>query len=338
MTDLFHVPGDTGGDWRFKKMVQYISDFPDEIGPIMNEYMRVNNATPDDKIWWVFLYSTCYCMGTALLLTKMLDFRTCTEEDIDKLWNKERSTLIFQSDRRWVRSLNKFKQMVLTFLERCHRKPYEYIQQFVTDDPEKTYNNLYSEIENNLYYNGRFGTILFIFNLCKLFPEIKVESKVYDWETGATTTSALFHVLYEDEKAINFEKRGKEKYNLTKEDIDILYENLYKVIDALKEYHPSKDWNIVWTASDLCSFRKLFKQSRYPGFYVDRQMAEIKKLSKNYPEYSDLWDFVWISRQKFIDHKYLGEIYGWDGPRSGLTDRFLKTGRCDPIVPEVEKW
>lgn len=336
--DLFHVPGDTGGDWRFKKMVQYISESPDETGPIVHEYMKVNNATPDDKIWWVFLYSTCYCMGTAMILARMLDYKTCTEEDIDTLWKNEKSKLIFQSDRGWVRSLNKFKQMVLVFLERCNRKPYEYIQQFLTNDPEKTYSNLYTEIENNLYYNGRFGTILFISYLCKLFPEIKVETKVYDWESGATTTSALFHVLYEDEKAINFEKRGKGKYNLTKEDIDILYKNLYKVIDALKEYNPSRDWNIIWTVPDICAFRKFFKQSRYPGFYVDRQLAEIKKLSKNYPEYSDIWNFVMEARQKHIDHKYLGELNGWSGPRTGLADRFLKTGQCDPITPVEEKW
>ena len=167
--------------------------------------------------------------------------------------------------------MNQFNTMVAEFLTKTGRNLYEYISQFITDNPEQTYNNLYKEIFNWNYY-GRFGTILFIFNLCKMFPQIEVESLDYNWRKGATTTSAIFNARYEDERANDFDAK---KVMLNPEDINMLNATLKLISDALKQYNPNKKWNDIYVTSDLCSFRKLFKGVRYQGYYVDRQMEEI---------------------------------------------------------------
>lgn len=334
-TDLYHIPGDTGKPWRFYKMIEYIGNFPDEIGPIINAWFKANNTSNDDKVWWVFLYSACYCMGTAMLMSKMLDYNTITERQLEQFWIEHKSKLVFQSDRRYIKNMNNFTEMVKEFLSRTRGNLYGYISQFITDDPETTYNNLYNEVYSWKHYR-RFGTLLFIFNLCKVFPDIVVDSKVYDWKWGATTTSAIFNARYEDERANLFEDR---KSPLSEEDIQMLDNSLQLITLALQKYKPDKNWDIIHVSSDLCSYRKLFKGKRYQGFYVDRQQEEIQVLQYMYPEYQEIWDFVWESRQKYIDPKYLGEVNGWKGIRKNRINLFLDYGYVgdDPNFPGAEK-
>ena len=321
--DLYSIPGDTGKPWRFNKMVEYIGNFPDEIGPIINAWFKQTNASDDDKVWWVFLYSTCYCMGSAMVMAKTLDYaKPLSPEALEDYWAQNKPKLIFQSDRRYIKNMNQFTHMVKEFLTRTGGKLYEYISQFVTDNPEETYRRLYEEISTWKYY-GRFGTILFIFNLCKVFPHIQVESKIYDWKTGATTTSAIFNARYEDEKANAFDAG---KVTLTDKDIKILDATLQIITDELQKYKPEKKWNIIYVSSDLCSFRKLFKGVRYQGYYVDRQQEEIQILQHNFPEHLDIWQFVWVARHQNIDNKYLGEVNGWTGIRKERMKLFLEHG------------
>lgn len=329
-TDLYHIPGDTGKPWRFKKMVEYIGNFPDEIGPIVNSYFDANNFSSDERLWWVFLYSTCYCMGSGLVMAKQLDYKTITPADVEGYWKANKSKLIFQTDRRYIKHMNQFTEMVNEFLTRTNRHLYDYISQFVTDDPEQTYKNLYKEISGWKYY-GRFGIILFIFNLCKVFPHIKVESLEYDWKTGSTTTSAIFNARYEDERANVFDAG---KISLSADDIKMLDATLKIVTDELQKSFPQKKWNIIYVSSDLCSYRKLFKGVRYQGYYVDRQMEEILTLQKNYPEYKDLWQFIWDARSEYLDHHLLGELNGWSGIRKERCKLFLEKGYVgsDPKV------
>ncbi len=323
MADLFNIPGDKGFPWRFNKMVEYIANFPDEIGPVINGYLESVNATNNDKTWWVFLYSTCYCMGSAMVMYNELDYKTVTEQQIDKFWESHKPRLIFQSDRRYIKHMNQFPIIAKEFIKRSNRKPYDYIKQFVDlSDPEKTYNQLYKEIGTWRYY-GRFSIILFIFNLCKVFPEINIESLDYDWKSGATTTSAIFNLRYEDEKANDWDAK---KFNLTKDDKHMLDETLQVITEALKSYKPDKKWSIIYVSSDLCSFRKLFKGVRYQGYYVDRQQEEIMFLEETYPEYQKMWDSVWELRSKTIENNYLGEINGWNGIRKERMKLFLDKG------------
>lgn len=324
IVDLYNIPGDTGAPWRFKKMVEYIANFPDEIGPVINSYLKDKHASDNDKAWWVFLYSTCYCMGSGMVMMNELDYKTITDKDIDDFWKIHKPKLIFQSDRRYIKYMNQFPIIAKQFIKKCNRKPFDYINQFVDySDPIKTYNNLYKEVGTWKYY-GRFSIILYIFNLCKVFPDIKVESSSYDWKNGATTTSAIYNARYQDDKANEFDS-GKAPA-LTRKEIYGMDVTLGIITDALKKYKPDRNWNIIYVSSDLCSFRKLFKGVRYQGFYVDRQQEEINQLEKSYPEHKYIWDFVWKAREKYIDHKYLGEINGWSGIRKERMRLFLEKG------------
>ena len=301
------IPGDEGKSWRYQKLIEYIGNFPDEIGPLVKDFLKQRKASRNDVVWWVLLYSACYCMGTACVLYDLLDYRTLTRKELANVWKNHKQDFIFQSDRRYIKNMNQFEEIITEFIRRSHRKPWEYLQQYIKDTPEETYKSLYKEVSSWRYY-GRFGTILFLYNLNKILG-VELDYSNYNWSQGATTTAAIFNARYKDERADLFEKEGK----LTPKDLEKLDEYLDRVKTDLKNSYPEKTWTIMGVTSDLCSYRKLFKQTRYLGYYVDRQQEELAWLEKRWPDMSSTWERFWELRKKHIPETYLGEIEGWSG-------------------------
>lgn len=301
------IPNDAGGYWRRNKLVEYIGNFPDEIGPLMKAFFKNNDYDKDKQVWWVLLYSASYCMGTACILCEELDFHTITLEQLEAFWVENKAKLIFQSDRRYIKNMNQFTEIAWEFLNRSKRHPWKYLKSFFRNSPEKTYVSLYKEVSSWKYY-GRFGTVLFLYNINKLLG-IPMDSLDYDWKSGSTTTAALFNATYQDERADWFEKHP----SLSTEDKAWLDLQLKKVMRVLKKRYPEKQWTLMGVTSDLCSYRKLFKQTRYLGYYVDRQQEELTRLEKVYPKYQTMWNNFWRWRKQYLIKEYLGEINGWAG-------------------------
>lgn len=327
MSDLYKIPGDTGKPWRLKTLIDFILAAPDEITPVFTDFLDKVQATQDERVWWAFLYSTCYSITSTIVMFNRLDFKTLTEEGVDDFWKEYKSKLIFQSDRRYIKQVNQFPIIVKEFLKNSNREPYKYISQWFQASPEETYKKLYSEVGKWKYY-GRYAITLFIRSLVRALPEVKIRSTGYDWKHGATTTSALFTILYEDEKAQNFEAKT---YKLSSEDIKTLDGTLQVILKVLESHNPDRIWDMIDISYELCAYRKLFKASRYPGYYVDRQQEEIITMENNFPEYNNDWKFLWKIRKNRLDNIYLGEINGWSGIRKQLSPRFLKTGLTTPV-------
>lgn len=314
------IPGDLGGKWRYQKLIEYIGNFPDEIGPLVKNFLQERKASKSDVVWWVLLYSSCYCMGTACILYDMIDYRTVTDTELEEFWKEYKQDLIFQSDRRYIKNMNQFTDIVREFIRRSDRRPWNYIRQFIKDTPEATYKAMYKEVSSWRYY-GRFGTILFMYNLNKIL-KVELDYPNYNWRQGATTTSAIFNARYKDERADSFEKEPK----LSDKDIVKLDEYLGRIKADLKSNYPEKNWTIMGVTSDLCSYRKLFKQTRYLGYYVDRQQEELIWLENHWPSQKSMWNRFWKLRKKHIPEEYLGEVNGWTGIQKELCNSWAERG------------
>lgn len=315
-----NIPGDFGSPWRYQKLIEYISKFPDEIGPVIREYLNKRGANNSDKVWWVLLYSTCYCATSACVMYEKLNYRVLDKKSLKNFWADNKSKLIFQSDRRYIKNMNQFVPIINEFMKKSKRNPWKYISQFVKDTPESTYNALYKEVGSWKYY-GRFSIILFMYNLNKILG-IPMKSEKYDWKNGSTTTSAIFNARYMDDKAELFENNGK----LSNEDINLLDKSLIKIMNVLNKKYPDKNWTIMGVTSDLCSYRKMFKRTRYLGFYVDRQQEELSEIEKDYPELKSMFKELWNYRKAFIPHEFLGEMNGWDGIQKHRMNAWTEKG------------
>lgn len=315
-----NIPNDTGGNWRRRQLVKYIGSFPDEIGPLMKQFFKVHLYDKSYQVWWVLLYSACYCMGSACVMAEELDYESVTRKGLEEYWERSKPKLIFQSDRRYIKNMNQFVDIAWEFICRSKRDPWGYIQQFIRSTPEETYKAMYMEVSSWKYY-GRFGTVLFLYNLNKLVG-VPMDNRYYDWKNGSTTTAALFNADYQDDRADEFEKKPV----LTTADRFWLDKQLRGLINALKKGYPEKNWTLMGVTSDLCSYRKLFKQTRYLGYYVDRQQEELSVLQENYPEYESMWRDLWRWRKRFISAEYLGEIGGWFGVQKPLCKAWVLRG------------
>ena len=302
-------------------MLDYIELFPDELSPPVNAYFTAKQATEDDKIWWVLLYSACYCASTACVLAEHLDYRTLMPEQAQDFWAANKGKLLFQSDRRYIKNMNQFVTIVMEFIARSNRQPSRYLARFIGDSAFDTYRMLYREVSKWRYY-GRFGIVLFLYNISK-FVQLPLDYGTYDWQHGSTTTSAIFNALYRDDEAEQFDNGG---FRITKRLANQLDDVLLGMMTELRRRRPSKPWTIMNVTSDLCSYRKMFKGSRYLGYYVDRGLEELMAVSKHYPEHEWIWDLAFQARASQIDYRYLGEVGGWTGVRKHLTHRWLEHG------------
>ena len=76
----------------------------------------------------------------------------------------------------------------------------------------------------------------------------------------------------------------------------------------------------------ICSFRNLFKASRYGGFHHDRELGVLREYEKTLPQYEDLWDRVFRLRRAMFDERFLGELHNWNGIRKERKKLWLEKG------------
>lgn len=343
-TDSYHIPQDTGTPWRWKRMIDYIVNAPDDTGLLIRDYSK--HWTDSEKVYWAFLYSTCYCLPTSLVMFHSIPLHSIQYATLDQLrdtltifWNKNKQRLQFQTDRRYIKFRNQWVDAVLSFVSLVLKDidtsiftPARWLfNNTVSNDPYATYNNLYRSISSIPNY-GRYATILFIRSLVKVTADspcpIHVATNSYPWKEGRTTTSALMNAIYQDKIAADFDAG---KYRLSLPDIRYLNTLMDTLTAQLTLRRPDTDNSIVSVSFDLCAYRKLFKSTRYPGYYVDRAQQEILNLDRDwYHEFPFMIDWFWDARKRLIPHIYLGELNDWTGVRKSLNSDFLQTGRVTP--------
>lgn len=322
--DLYNIHGDTGDYWRIEKFLEYCEhDINDTLAP-MNLMLKARGADLSDRIWACLLYSASYCLGTTMFIYDKLDWYDLTKDKVEQFWQQYRPHLIFQSDRRYVKNMNWFVPIVSDFLDRVQGNPEGYFAPLLEGTPYEVYEKMYKEVSKWRYY-GRFSVILLLKTMIYVLPRPMDFHTDYDWNNGETTTAGALILKYRDPWAKEFLETNKITPEMKAYFDDLLVE-LKGVMDTD---------NMLHITSAFCSYFKLYKQTRYIGYYVDRGQDELIKLQKALPKSSYLWKEIYEARKECIPNQYLGEINGWNGIRKGLFDHFTKTGRVY-LYPEGE--
>lgn len=320
--DIYNIPGDVHKLWRIYKFIDYSTSEPDDtIGPMIF-VMKDFKYTKSQKVWAVYLYSLSYCLGTALICSELLDYKKIDSRQVQDFWLHNKSKLIFTSDRKYVKNLDWFVSCVNWFIAKTNRCPYKYIKKFIGNNPQETYHNMYQEVSSWPKF-GRFSTILFLRTLCRVLELPMDFDNGYDWKSGATTTQGALILLNKDLTSQKFKSNSR---ILTQTNIYALDALMQGIQIYMQENYPNKNASMLYLTSDLCSYFKLFKGTRYLGYYVDRGLEEVYKLKKEYPEYEYLWNSIFQGRANCIEPRYLGELNNWSKPRTEKNTIFLKTG------------
>jgi hypothetical protein len=166
--------------------------------------------------------------------------------------------------------------------------------------------------------HGRFSSDLFneILIMYNESRELKLNirgSDVFDWDNCANLTSAVFNIMYRDDLADEFDK-GTLKGERLKPYRESLQQTILAIQRAIKDRY-GVEVDTPMFVTKLCSFRNLFKQSRYGGFHHDRQLEYILKYAREFPETKELLAKMLRYRAESYAPYLLGEKKGWRGVR-----------------------
>lgn len=252
-----NIPNDTGNMWRLDRYVEYYNiRHSQNDGDVHNLGIVCQDADLDTKVWMAFLYSTCYSVATTcFLFTHFPSIEYATESRLRQFWTEYKSKLIFQSDRRYVKNMDKFCDIVLS-----------------------------------------------------------------------RTRKRLLTISYQDDLVAEVEHR-----DFTPQEIEYLKTTLDYVMKYTQS-HMDYPINFSRIIGYLCSYFKLYKQTRYLEYYTDRRLEELLHYKKVFPE-SPLWDFLFEIRYKNVPHSILGELNGWSGIRKEKCKEFVTYGKIDCNQP-----
>lgn len=325
--DLYNIPGDTGGKWRLNKFVEYQHEVPALNYRFLGEYIKKHILDKDDAVMMCWYMSATYNEITCVLLQEIFDWRSLTPTTVsrycNKFWKKYKDVLDFGSSRKYAKNMDWFPILMEDFIRVTKKHPYKWLKSILQNDPTSNYYNLMSTIQQ-IRFTGRFAGNLFVEAIEYLQEYFEVElfePPDLDWKDGSNLTSGLLNIFYMDEEANEYDKNKKLCVSP-----ETLTEYLSKVQSQIEKTYPEQDSRINMFVTKICSFRNLFKGSRYGGFHHDRELGVIRAYEQTLPQFQFLWDKCFKLRRVIFQKRFLGELNGWDGIRKERKKLWLRKG------------
>ena len=307
--DKYNIPYDDGKKFRrkiFFKMLDssnlgYIDGATDYC--LLIPFAKKYDLRTKDRLWLAYLYGLSYSGSTAIrFFAEFPDINTVKPKKLIKFWESQKNTFWFNPDKKYLKNNDQVVPAIKSIYFVSEKDIEEYLIPYLKEGFDRTY----KEIRTNWRFFGTHGAYLFFDALYGLLPRLYTNPTHLDRKNcGSTVKEGMAHLLYKDE-AVGENNHNFDLYN---KKVDLIVE---------KTGEPK-----VIIESTLCAFRKLFKRTRYFGYYADRMMEEciatepyLKKLG------IDIWDY----REATIPEEFRGEIYGWRGIRKELYGLFLNEG------------
>lgn len=318
------IPNDQGHPWRLHKFVEYQHEVPAIDMATLVAYAGANGLAPDDLVVLSWLHSATYCEVTAIFLFEMMDWKVTPYDDLCSVWWHYKPWLVFNSARRYIKSMNQFPDVIAGFQQ--HLPNYQALVDLVKGlDKYEAYQKVYKTVAL-VPYTGPFAISLalefMVWASRTVLWDVNVAiPPVLDWKHLSNTTSGICNVFYQDEWAETYDKTGRVLATENQ-----LSEWRAAIQNAIVERYPTTafDPSYAWLGK-LCSFRNLFKGTRYGGFHHDRQLSQILAYQQAFPDHS-LWERLFGLRRSLFKPSLLGEIGGWTGIRKERTKLWLRHG------------
>ena len=294
---------------RMREFAEYHKNGDGECNNVvLKAWAAKHRLSLQERYELAYYFAITYCVESAIVL-----FREQADIFPDiKLWvERKKDSIVFQSDRKYVRMRDSFEKCLEQF------KSIRSVEGFlgrVSDGTTIILAKAIPYVENWVMF-GRFSAFLFLETFVNL-TGIPIENTTISWKQGNTATSGLLNLYGLDDAANEFDKHKRLRVS-TKLMDDMLRRTLVYIGKT------GGSTNVTEVETSLCAYRKFYKGSRYNGFYLDRMLEEINKMSRQYPEISK--ELIEIRKAHF-DEKYLGEIGGWAHVRGWLKKVYRETG------------
>lgn len=308
--DLYHIPGDTGKPFRRKVLQRllvgpYIDGATDYC--LLMPYAEKEALTPEERVWLAYLYGLSYSCTTAIrMFEAMPDINQLKGKTVKTFWGVEKPTLYFNPDKKYLKNNDQVIPAIKSVKDNLSGTP---LLSRVVEMSKggSSFDGLYRYIQKNWRFFGPHGTYLFLDALFGLCPDVYVDPDDLDWKhCGKTVVEGMAHMLYHDE-LIETRQFPLAVYSKT-----------------VKKLQETTGQPKVIIESTLCAFRKLFKGTRYVGYYADRMLEECAFVDSLTGVYTK--PDVWSLRKVAIPSELRGEDQGWAGIRKDQMRRWLERG------------
>lgn len=327
--DIYNIPGDNGIDYRLKKFVEYQHEVPSIHYRVLGEYVKKFHLSKDDAVMMCWFMSCTYNEITCVFLHEKFLWKMLTPQTVkgycESFWAEYKEDLIFGSSRVYAKSMNWFPVLMEKFIRRTKKHPYKWLLRLEQKDPADTYYTIVKELEK-FPYVGRFARDLFMESIMYLQDYLYMsiyEPSILDWEKCSNLTSGILNIFYMDEEANEFDKTGKIPDNISKAQLS---EYLNIVRKSIQNTYPEQADDINMFVGKVCSFRNLFKNSRYGGFHHDRELGWLIEYEQKYPDLNPVWQELYNLRSEMFSHRFLGELHDWSGIRKERKKLWLQKG------------
>lgn len=255
-----------------------------------------------------YFFAITYCVESAIVL---FNERKKVFSDITGWVAENKRSLVFQSDRKYIRMRNSFERCLESF------KAGDDVDQFLQKITENGIIILGKAVPyvSSWEMFGRFSAYLFLETFVEL-TRYPIENEKMNWHKNTTATSGLLNVFGLDNSANNWDKYKK---------LSVTVEKLDEMLNVLQEHigMTGGSTNVTEIETSLCAYRKFYKGSRYNGYYLDRMLEEIYTMQNDYPEISS--ELFEIRKQHFKP-QYLGELSGWKKVRPNMKKVYKEMG------------
>lgn len=215
--------------------------------------------TEEQRYWIAFLYSTCYCAPTVFYMyNEFPDFENVNVGRLQRWWDAHKKQTIFQTDRLRIKTGNKLVETFESYRDLIgDRLQGEYFSELQTGDEVKDYLLAYREL-GNIRNVGRFTLFIYL-EMISVLTNFRCRPDRIDWRFADNCRKGLAYSIGLDDTT----------------DYQLLDREMDRIADELKgTSHP----NIFNVETTLCAYKKYRHGKRYIGYYIDRQLAEIRKI------------------------------------------------------------
>ena len=312
---LFNIPGDQGGTWRWDKLVElyHLEDtIQDDPSPskILALWAEQEHLTPEDKTWLSYLYGLTYSTTTAILIFRRFPSleSITSRRELAEFWRDNKQRLYFNRDRRYIKNNNQFVDAIAGLRRFEGKTLYSQLGWF-TDEA------LYRRIVKHWPYFGRHAAFLFFDAYSKMLNGGKCSlSSISNWNEARTIAEGLALATYDD--ALYLRAKNKQLTQADALTLNVLVTKLEQDCGA----------NFTDIESTICAYSKLFKGTRYLGYYIDRFQEELRSAVQNHYPLKEVETLCEL-RKQVTPQEYLGECNGWVGIRKERCNLWLKEGR-----------
>lgn len=253
----------------------------------------------EQRYWIAFLYATCYCGPTTYYIyNEFPDFENVDVARLQRWWDSNKQRLMFQTDRRWIRSRNQFVDVFLSYRQRVGRLTQEQLfRTFRTPDHRSTYERAWAEM-SQIYQFGRFAMFLYL-EAVNAVTEFPMRPPGMDMREAESCRNGLaFAIGRPDLSTYQTEKKLSS------------YEHAYlqsQFKNLVAKFERDDLRNTVWNIeTTLCAYKKYRYGKRWVGYYLDRQADEISTMQAAVPNGVN-WSVLWQYRAETYRKKHLKE-------------------------------